>query len=220
MLKRVVQGVVKVMQRFLSALSLTLLLTGFSAVAQVQQPFTDPIDRVVAAGLMSRSPDGDFRPNAIMSRAELASILVRAFRLDLRAPLLAEAAVLQDVPDTYWASDAIQVVVRTGVMQGYEMGRFFPDQRVNRAEAFSIFAQAYGVSQFPDETVDEILAPYPDAEQLPVWARRSVATAVYAGFVNVDAENQLNPLQPMTRADMAFALSRFLEQQQNPDGRL
>jgi hypothetical protein len=202
------------MKRFLSALSLTFMLYGASAIAQVQI-VVDPINQVVDAGLMSRSANGDFRAEALLSRAELASILVKTFQLEQRNPDQSGVIPMQDVPQSHWAYDEIQVVLRNGIMTGYREGRFFPEQRVSRAEAFSIFAQAYGVFQFPDPTINEILAEYPDAADIPAWARRSMATALYEGFVNTDANNQINPLQPMTRGDMAYGLSIYLENQQN-----
>lgn len=203
------------MKRFLSALSLTFVLYGTSAIAQTQV-ISDPVDRVVEAGLMSRSSDGDFRADALLSRAELASILVKTFQLDRRNPDQTLVIPMQDVPESHWAYGDIQTVLRNGVMTGYREGRFFPEQRVSRAEAFSIFAQAYGVFQFPNETIDEILAQYPDSTDIPAWARRSMATALYEGFVNIDASRQISPLRPMTRGDMAYGLSQYLENQQNP----
>jgi hypothetical protein len=102
-------------------------------------------------------------------------------------------------------------------MTGYRQGRFFPNQRVTRAEAFSIFAQAYGVFQLPEETINDILSNYPDASEIPSWARKSMATALYGGFVNIDTNNRIHPLQPMTRADMAYVLSIYLNQQHVPN---
>jgi hypothetical protein len=101
-------------------------------------------------------------------------------------------------------------------MTGYRSGQFFPNQRVTRAEAFSILAQAYGVFQFPDDTVAQLLSKYPDSDRIPNWAKKSVATALYEGFINVDATtNQIKPLEPMTRGDMAYALSKYLERQED-----
>lgn len=182
---------------------------------QLQQPASpspnDPISQVVAAGLMSNLTDGQFHPELFISRAELASILVRSFGLDKRAAANQAGIIeVQDVPASYWAFKDIQTVLKTGIMKGYRGNMFFPNQKVTRAEALAIFAQAYGVFQFPDNTVEEILSPYPDAASIPVWARKSLATALNAGFVNTDAQKSINPLQPMTRADMAYALSQYL----------
>jgi hypothetical protein len=210
---------VVLIMRHVSAFCIVLLLQGLPRIAQAQapqiQPASDPIEQVVTAGLMSNLPDGQFHPESFINRAELASILVKAFRLDKRAAANQENLIeVKDVPNNNPAFNDIQTVLKTGIMKGYRDNMFFPNQKVTRAEAFAIFAQAYGVFQFPDNTIEAILANYPDVASIPSWARKSLATALNEGFVNTDAQNKINPLQPMTRGDMAYALSRYLERQQ------
>lgn len=202
------------MRRLISAFGVTLMLCGLSAMAQVQP--RDPVMRVVDAGLMQVYPDGDFRPDQGLTRAELANIVVRAFDLTQRAPSRVDPAVPSDVPAGYWAYDDIQIVLRTDVMTGYQQGRFYPEQRVTRAEAFSILAQAYGVAQFSDQTIDRELAQYSDADEIPSWARKPMATALSIGLVNSSVDSKIRPLEPMTRADMAFALNAYLDQGDDP----
>lgn len=204
------------MERFLSALSLTLLLTGLVAAAQVEQSPPDPVEQVVEAGLMTRFSDGKFRGEEAISRAELARILVKTFHLTRRPGDQMRVVPMDDVPPSHWAYRDIQLVLRNRIMTGYSEGRFYPDQRVTRAEAFAIFAQAYGVFQFPEQTVEEVLAPYPDSRQIPDWARKSMATALYEGFINIKGQNHIEPLSPMTREDMAYAINSYLMQQQIP----
>jgi hypothetical protein len=208
------QRLSRIMRRIVSILPLVFLLQGIPVVAQESAPL-DPVEQVVAAGLMSAYPDGNFRSEGILSRAELASILVKTFKLDKRTPPQQANISVQDVPPSHWAYNDIQLVLKNNVMTGYREGRFFPNQRVIRAEAFSILAQAYGVFQFPEDSVAELLSRYPDSDKIPAWARKSVATALYEGFVNVDqTTNQINPLEPMTRGDMAYALNKYLERQE------
>ncbi len=198
-------------------LCLVVVLQGsviIQAQAQPVQPLSDPIEQVLTTGLMSNLADGQFHAELLLSRAELASILVKAFQLDKRAAANQETLIeVQDVPNTYAYFEDIQTVLKTGIMKGYRGDMFFPNQKITRAEAFAIFAQAYGVFQFPDNTVEAILAKYPDVASIPAWARKSLATALNEGFVNTDQQNNINPLQPMTRGDMAYALSKYLEQQ-------
>lgn len=95
--------------------------------------------------------------------------------------------------------------------------RISSNLRVTRAEALAIFAQAYGIFQFPDVSISEILADYPDAGAIPNWAIESLATALYEGFVNIElGTNKINPLKPMTRGDIAYALSKYLERLVKP----
>lgn len=203
------------MERFVSALSLTLLLMGLAAVPKVEPSPRNPIEEIVAAGLMTRSPNGEFREEDAVSRAELARILVVTFHLDQRRIDRSSVIYVEDVPPSHWAYHDIQIVLRSGIMMGYREGRFYPDQRITRAEAFAILAQAHGVSQFPEQTIEQVLAPYPDAPKIPNWARKSMATALQEGFVNLKG-NQIDPLSPMTRKDMAYALNLYLSRQHSP----
>ncbi|WP_333452496.1 S-layer homology domain-containing protein [Microcoleus sp. herbarium5] len=192
------------------------LAQGVPMAVQSQQ-IIDPIDRVVSAGLMNKDASGNFNADGIVSRADLAMILVKTFGLERRKTAQKPDRELPDVPKSYWAYSAIQTALKTGTMSGYRDGMFFPNQKVTRAEALAIFAQAYGVFQFPDPSISEILANYPDAGEIPNWARKSMATALYEGFVNIDlATNKINPLKPMTRGDIAYALSKYLERQVRP----
>jgi len=202
------------MRRIVNLLPLVLLLQSLPIVAQESTPL-DPIEQVIAAGWMSRDREGDFQAQQILNRAELASILVKTFDLEKRVAQSKEPIAVLDVPTSHWAYSDIQLVLQNNIMMGYRQGRFFPNQRVTRAEAFSIFAQAYGVFQFPEDTVADLLSHYPDAEQIPTWARKSIATALYEGFINLDPlTNSIDPLAPMTRGDMAYALSKYLERQE------
>jgi S-layer homology domain len=192
------------------------IMQGVPIVVKAQQ-IIDPIDRVVNAGLMNKDASGNFNAEGIVNRADLAVILVKTFGLERRKTAQKPDMELPDVPKSYWAYSAIQTALKTGTMRGYRDGMFFPNQRVTRAEALAIFAQAYGVFQFPEATIAEILARYPDAGEIPSWARKSMATALYEGFVNIElATNEINPLKPMTRGDIAYALSKYLERQVRP----
>ena len=203
------------MKRLFTILSLAVLL---QVPTLVKAEDFSHVEKVVSAGLMTKDPTGNFNPDRILSRAELASLLVNTFQLDKRQAVMeTEDFALKDVPSSHWAHRNIQIVLKTGVMNGYRDGMFFPNQRVSRAEGLAILAQAYGVFQFPQNSINELLATYPDAGQIPEWAKKSIATALYEGFVNLHPNNQIKPLDPMTRGDMAYALSQYLERQEgNP----
>ncbi|TAE59309.1 MAG: S-layer homology domain-containing protein [Nostocales cyanobacterium] len=174
----------------------------------------DYIQKVVEAKLMTNFPDGNFYPERLISRAELATILVRAFYLDQRQATNQKTSItVSDVPRSHWAYQDIQTVLKTDIMRGYRGNMFFPNQRVTRAEGIAIFAQAYGVFQFSNSTVNEILAAYPDQNSIPTWARRAIATVITEGFINTDNNGNLNPLTPMTRGDIAYLLSQYLQRQ-------
>jgi hypothetical protein len=213
-------------RNLLGTLSLVLLMPNLTlTLARALEPSGNlpsaAIQQVVASQLMTSSPDGNFYPERMISRAELAAILVKVFNLDQRETVKGrEVKNIPDVPPSHWAFKDIQTVLRTDIMKGYRGNLFFPNQRVTRAEALAIFAQAYGVFQFGDDIVNEILDQHPDAELIPVWARKAIATVVAEGLINTDDQNNISPLRPMTRGDMAYVLSQYLQRQQGQLGML
>ncbi len=207
-----------VMRQLSITLSLVALLQNLPAIAQVPETTSgtssDSIQQVIAAKWMTNFSDGKFYPERLVSRAELASIMVKAFRLDKREAVNKANLTIPDVPRSYWAFNDIQTVLKTDIMKGYRGNEFFPNQKVTKAEALAIFAQAYGVFQFPDEAVNEILASHPDEKSIPTWARKAIATVATEGFLNTDAQGNIFPLKPVTRGDMAYVLSKYLQRQQ------
>ncbi|MEH2467274.1 S-layer homology domain-containing protein [Nostoc sp.] len=208
------------MRQLSITLSLVALLQNLPAIAQAQVPETtseipsDSIQQVTAVKWMTNFSDGKFYSERLVSRAELASIMVKAFGLNKRQAVSKENLAIPDVPASHWAFNDIQTVLKTDIMKGYRGNEFFPNQKVTRAEALAIFAQAYGVFQFPDDAVNEILASHPDEKSIPTWARKAIATVASEGFLNTDAQGNISPLKPVTRGDIAYVLSKYLQRQQ------
>ncbi len=173
------------------------------------------ITNVLDAGLMTGYPDGDFHPEGYLTRAELATILVKTFNLDSRRETTSNAFdTVRDVKDNNWAHDAIETVVNTGIMNPRRPGRFSPNRHLTRAEAYAIIGQAYGVMNFDDNTLGEIYDDYRDSYNVPKWAKKPMATALHEGFVNTDERaNKIDPWRTMRRGDMAYTLSRYLLRQ-------
>ncbi len=207
------------MGQFREAVVLTMMLASVAAVGQVH-PLINPVQQVVDAGLMSRAADGSFRAEETITRAELATILVRAFDVEQRRGWHVQSSWqstdIQDVSPLHWAYLEIQSVIQTGVMTTYAGDRFRPDQTVTRAEGFAAIAQAYGGKPPTPEKANAILRAYSDSESIPDWARPSIAAVASKGWVNVKHDSRIAPEEPMTRGDIARALSVYLSQQ-SPD---
>jgi len=204
------------MGQFREAIVLTLMLASVAVVGQVH-PLINPVQQVVDAGLMSRSADGSFRAEETITRAELATILVRAFDVEQRRGWHVQSSwqttAIQDVSPLHWAYLKIQSVIQTGVMTTYAGDRFMPDQTVTRAEGFAAIAQAYGGKTPTPERTNAILKAYSDSDSIPAWARPSIAVVASKGWVNVKHDFRIAPEEPLTRGDIARALSVYLNQQ-------
>jgi hypothetical protein len=210
-------------RKIISLCSLLFCLEAGSLMVQAQEvdssrdAYENRTQEIILMGLMTNYPDGQFHPERVLSRAQLATILVKTFGLDQRIPEQANNLPLSDVPNDHWAFNNIQLVLQNRILHLDEQGRFLPDQPVTRAAGFAAFTQAYGVLYLSDAEISRILSSYPDSDRIPDWARRAIASAIFEELVNIDsANNRLNPDRLMTREDMVYALSQYLAKQENP----
>ncbi|WP_240041419.1 S-layer homology domain-containing protein [Paenibacillus ginsengarvi] len=87
------------------------------------------------AGIVDGAGVSVFKPDSSVTRAEMAAMLARALKLS--APPGANAA-FSDVRADNWAYPYIQALVAQGALQGYEPGRFRPDEPISRAQMAAI----------------------------------------------------------------------------------
>jgi len=181
------------------------------------QEFVDRAPQIQEMGIMTNYPDGQFHPERVLSRAQLATILVKTFGLDSRITEQSQNIILSDVSPEHWAIENIQLVINNEIMTVDDRRRFLPNQPVTRAAGLAAFAQAYGVFYIGEAEISRILAPYPDRDQIPDWGRRAITTAIFEGLVNIDpATNLIEPNELMTRGDMVYTLNEYFAKQKNP----
>lgn len=200
------------MERFIGAISLTVLLVGLTAVAQVQpQPEgSGSLSKLISPTSKTLlDPDG-FPADPPVTRADLAQLLVKTFQL---RPLHQKVQVKQvkDVPESYWAHSEIQTVISRGIMTCDRQGKFNPQKSVSRAEALAILAKAKGKKPLPAPIVNHILSRYPDAIQIASADRSAIAASLQTGILPLES-GKIAPHVPITRNDMAHALRVYLGQ--------
>ncbi|NJL48884.1 MAG: S-layer homology domain-containing protein [Leptolyngbyaceae cyanobacterium SM2_5_2] len=145
----------------------------------------------------------------MLTRAELAALLDRAFS---DKPTAQPPLNFSDVPDTYWAADAIDRAVATGFMSGYPDNTFAPDRSVPRYEV--LVAIATGLKLSPSTTADATLQSFVDSGNMPAWSRSKVAATAEQGLiVNHPSRDQLRPNQAATRAEIVAFLHQALVSQ-------
>lgn len=163
------------------------------------------ITALVQRDIISGFPDGTFRPDAPVTRAEYAAMLQKAFD---KPPALA-AVNYKDVASDFWASEAIQEVSRNGFLAGYPNNIFRPTQQIPRVQALVALANGLGIPR--PTTPAQVLQTYQDAAQIPGYATGAVAAATQAGLaVSYPQSNTLEPNEKATRADAAAFIYQAL----------
>ena len=98
--------------------------------------YADSVGWALREGIVTGYPDGTFRPNAPVTRAELAAVLSRFF--NCREIYLADAPLIDSFKDGgkigEWARDAVEKIRLCGIISGDPAGNFNPSSSATRAE--------------------------------------------------------------------------------------
>jgi hypothetical protein len=143
-------------------------------------------------------PDGTFRPENPITRAEVATIFSRLLRPNLDG---VTPAKFPDLPTTHWAARHIAVVIEKGLMKGDPQGTFRPDSPITRAELATVVARFKGLptssrSLFRDTAGD--------------WAEPYITATFEAGIVLGFTDNTFGPTKTTTRAELVAMVNRML----------
>lgn len=103
------------------------------------------IKRLAGLGLLNGYPDGSFRPENPITRAEFAKVIVYALGLKDAADMLSGVPVgFPDVPANHWATGYISIASSQLIVNGYPDGTFRPEANVTYAEAVTMIMRALG----------------------------------------------------------------------------
>jgi len=159
------------------------------------------IDKLAINDVVVGYPDGYFKPNRNISRAEFATILVKGFNLDQCD--MPRSGMFKDVPMSNWANRSIAKAVDEDLLKGYPDGNFRPNHPVTRVEALSSIAK--GMTCDIDQCkADEILSHYADGASVPSWAKIPVAKSLENGALkDMPNPNMIMPNKEASRAEVA-----------------
>ena len=164
---------------------------------------TAAIENAVENGLMTGS-DGYVYPNNNMTRAEMATIMVRA----CGATNDADISAFTDVSTSDWFYSAMSKAVAMGAFNGSD-NRLNPENNITRQEAFVVLSRVFGLDT-NEKTDVSVIDTFKDAAQVADWARSGVAAIISKGYVG-GADGYLNPTANITRAEFAVVMDRLVK---------
>lgn len=193
----------------------THVLTAFTlailSVSPLAMAFNDtmgnwaqyPIERLSSQGIINGYPNGTFRPEGLLTRAEFATILAKATRLSsMSTPNTWTTFV--DVQPNFWAASAIQSAAAQGLISGYPGGYYHPNNNITRAEVLTVIAKAAHLTPLSEAESNSVLSQFQDSAMVPAWAKGSVAATIKSGlYVSPSYQNNLFADRLATRADVA-----------------
>lgn len=151
--------------------------------------FEKEILAVTKAGLMKGKGQGNFDPNATLTRAEMAQVLTNVFDLKVKATY-----DFHDVSDNHWARDAIRALYSNGLTKGVGDWKFNPNGKVTREQyAEFLYRGIFLDENFVAEPIPE--PPKPGKPQVEIEKEAEGWTFVYD-----DRYFELQPAHPETQA--------------------
>lgn len=174
-----------------------------TSFSDIQNHWARPfIEALAKRGILNGYPDGRFRPDLSVTRAEFAAIVTTAFS---QIPSKREYIPFVDVPDNHWAFSAIKKSYETVFISGFSNGQFRPSTRIKRVNALISIISGLGfTSTINTDLLSKLPQIYRDYEQIPEYAKVGMAISTKAKLVASYPDIKLlNPNLAATRADIA-----------------
>lgn len=160
------------------------------------------INEAVAKGFISGYPDGTFAPNRNITRAEIVTLLVRAFEV----PAGNGEHVFADALN-HWAKEAISRAAAANIVSGYNEDRFAPDQFITREQLVAMVVRA--------AKLNNAVSPKTFTDQLQIsdWALKAVqiASATNTNIIAGYPDGSFRPQATATRAEAVIIILKALQ---------
>ncbi len=182
------------------------------------------IEILTEKGVIVGYPDGTFKPDDNVSRAEFASMAIKA--LGQEHTTVAQPVKFNDIQPGFWAYDAIQKALYFDLIACPPQGEpFRPDDTVTRAESISVAVNALTTEQISDMKAKEVLSKkFADVNEVPEWFVIPAGKAeILHMLVTIPSANKakVEANRPATRAEVAAILYEMMEQAKlNPNAKL
>ncbi|WP_406676653.1 S-layer homology domain-containing protein [Neomoorella carbonis] len=161
----------------------------------------DTIETLAGAGIVAGVDSSHFEPGRAVTRAEFASLLVKALGLGAKE---GTKNPFKDVKGDAWYAGAVTAAAGNGLVKGYEDGTFRPENAITREELVAMLVRAMNLP-----ASEEKLA-FKDNDKVSAWARKSVAVAAAHGLVKGFEDGTFRPGDTASRAECAVMIYRML----------
>lgn len=219
------------MKKLLTKALMLAAILGFTSAATFAKDYADlpkdhwaykQIQILTDFNVVVGYPDGNYKPEQNVTRAEFATMVIKAF--EQQKAEIKQPTKFTDVSEKDWFYGMVQRAVMFDLLKGYPDGHFDPYGNVSRGHVISTTVNALTTETISNQKAKEILEnSYSDYDQIPDWLIIAAGKAEILGMV-VKApgeETVINAERPATRAELAAFLVKMLEQAKlNPNAKL
>ncbi len=169
------------------------------------------VEQLASKRIVSGMTIYDYAPNRNITRAEFASLLVRA--LGIKTNRADTGDVFEDVAATSWYAAEVEAAFKAGLVSGISRAHFAPEAQITREQIAVMLMNARALVNDGSRTIDQLpnsLTSFVDASEVSVWARGAMSEAVTNKLVQGLSADRLAPAASATRAQAAVMLHRFM----------
>ena len=165
----------------------------------------DDVEFMANKGFVNGVSEGNFNPDANITRAEFATLVVKTMGLSAAE----YENTYYDMVSDDWFAGYVQAAKNEGYVSGYN-GMFRPNDYITREEIAKVIVAAY------NQKTNNIMEPggalyFTDIESISAWAYDYIVEATKQGFVNGVSETRFAPKNNATRAQAAVMLKRLYD---------
>lgn len=157
--------------------------------------------KLLNRGIINGFPDGNFRPDQSITRAEFAKMVVLALGLHANG-----ADLYPDVISDSWYYSFVAAATEAGLINGDGNG-FLPDHMIARQDAATILARAM---TYKNKVLPEFDPEFRDSEYIADYARNAVNSLCGLGIITGD-NGAFRPADSLTRAEASALFVRFCD---------
>lgn len=162
----------------------------------------DSIRQLIKNKAIQGYPDGTFRADNTITRAEFVTTLVNAFALETKS-----GKVFTDTR-SHWAKAAIATASSYGIISGYNETTFGPDDPVTREQMAVMLVAAAKINTDANGSLTGLFS---DSTQISDWASKAVLAAGKAGILSGYPDKTFRPAAWASRAESAAVIVKALD---------
>ena len=169
--------------------------SNFSDVADTK--YESSVSKLTTLNIINGFPDGTFRPNETVTRAQLAKMLVEGLKMKSTSTVQPN---FTDLSSDHWAYSYIKIAVDNKLVVGYPDGSFRPESNVSYAEAMTMILRALNLeSKMTDKT----------------WPSGYMNEATKQGLLN--SVTYANADAAATRGEVSISLYNMVNKKENDE---
>ena len=166
----------------------------------------DSISKLSNLKIVSGNPDGSFRPNDAVTRAEFLKILVTAFQDDISVD--ADKS-FEDVAKDDWYYECVNKAYSAGIVTGDADGKIRPDDKMTREEMAALIFRTLKLTEKDTANIENVSIN--DMDEVSEWAKEAVTALYTKGILKGNELGNFAPKDNTTRAETCAVVERLLK---------